>query len=147
MLLVLLVLAGLLAMHGLAPHGVGGSAHSGSSGHAARATHSARAAHEAHTTHTARAVHVAHVARVVPVARAVNPCPQAEGADPGGGHARHADAACAASGTSKAPTGPVLVPAGVQPVVVAPFAVRAERAVAAPGRAPPSLAELQLLRI
>ncbi|WP_435856083.1 DUF6153 family protein [Streptomyces physcomitrii] len=140
-------------MHGLAPHGAGGSAHSGSAGHAARATHPAHAVHEARTVHPGHparadyAAHVAHAAQVVPVAPAVSSCPRAEGGDPAGGQARHADAACAASGTSKAPVVPVLVAAGVQPVVAAPFTVRAERAVAAPGRAPPSLAELQLLRI
>ncbi|KOG28524.1 DUF6153 family protein [Streptomyces resistomycificus] len=65
----------------------------------------------------------------------------------GGGHLAHADATCAAAAVSGAPTLPALVPDPVAATVRAGF-VRSY-AVAAPdsARAPPSLAELQLLRI
>ncbi|MEV8460907.1 MULTISPECIES: DUF6153 family protein [Streptomyces] len=65
----------------------------------------------------------------------------------GGGHARHADATCASGAVSG---GPVLPALAVDPLA-AHQAVEAPRSYAgdAPegGRAPPSLSELQLLRI
>ncbi|MEV4680507.1 DUF6153 family protein [Streptomyces kurssanovii] len=64
----------------------------------------------------------------------------------GSGHLSHADETCAASGTSAAPALPALVPSVV---CTAPAADHPAAAFdAAPGvRAPPSLSELQLLRI
>ncbi|MFI2435589.1 DUF6153 family protein [Streptomyces sp. NPDC018693] len=65
----------------------------------------------------------------------------------GGGHARHADATCASAAVAGAPELPALVPDPVSTPVSAD-AVRPYAAVAPDGaRAPPSLAELQLLRI
>jgi hypothetical protein len=69
-------------------------------------------------------------------------------ADGGGGHVSHADPACASASLAQAPgMAPVLSPdvvAGVEPVDV-----RTSSAGSGPdgGRAPPSLSELQLLRI
>ncbi|MEE1800827.1 MULTISPECIES: DUF6153 family protein [unclassified Streptomyces] len=66
----------------------------------------------------------------------------------GGGHMDHADATCAAAGTSTGPAlgAPLLPgPSGVTPT---PAIVARQGPGAAPGdRAPPSLSELQLLRI
>ncbi|WKX71694.1 DUF6153 family protein [Streptomyces sp. XD-27] len=63
-----------------------------------------------------------------------------------GGHTEHADATCAAGGTSTGPVLPALPPSPVP--AVADRAVAEPDAVAAVGgRAPPSLSELQLLRI
>ncbi|MFD9291138.1 DUF6153 family protein [Streptomyces sp. NPDC060030] len=113
-LLVLAVLAGVLAMHGLAP---------------AKAT-------VAGSTHGMVMVHKE-------TARTAGGCAHAVG---GSGHAHHADATCAAAGVgaSYVPPPPASTP-GVPPVVqmLAPGAAGAPEG----GRAPPDLAELQLLRI
>ncbi|MDJ0464099.1 DUF6153 family protein [Streptomyces sp. H27-C3] len=68
-----------------------------------------------------------------------------EGGD-AGGHTEHADATCAASGTSGGPALPALAPAGLitYPAVAVPAPLHEARVG---GRAPPSLSELQLLRI
>ncbi|MCF3130895.1 DUF6153 family protein [Streptomyces olivochromogenes] len=91
-----------------------------------------------------RAEHV-RSAHAVATLTAVDDCPD-EG-HCGGHHLRHADATCASAAVSGGPQLPALVP----DPVAAP--VRAERARSHPAtapdgaRAPPSLAELQLLRI
>ena len=111
-LLVLGLLAGLLAMHGLAPGG-GVVEHS-----AARHMTAAVALHG-----------------------------DCAGDDCGGGHAQHADQTCASGALSGGPTLPALV---ADPVAVpAPSDTPCPYAGTAPdgARAPPSLAELQLLRI
>ncbi|MFD7687552.1 DUF6153 family protein [Streptomyces sp. NPDC059781] len=69
------------------------------------------------------------------------------GADSDGGHTQHADATCASGAVG---AGPVLSPLTPDPVGAAPSADHLPGAfTAAPGggRAPPTLAELQLLRI
>ncbi|MFF4401042.1 DUF6153 family protein [Streptomyces sp. NPDC001480] len=112
-LLVLAVLAGLMAMHALAP---GGGLHDD----------------HARMRYSTVAV-VSH-----------DGC---AGDDCGGGHLRHADSVCQAAAVSGGPVLPALVP---DPVAVPDHAeaVRSH-AVRTPdgARAPPSLAELQLLRI
>nr|WP_171395048.1 DUF6153 family protein [Streptomyces asoensis] len=114
-LLVLGLLAGLLAMHALAP---GGTVH--------------EQAGPQHMT-------------AVPVS-AHDDC-AGDGGDCGGGHLQHADPTCLAAAVSGAPVLPALVP---DPVTV-PVRADAVRPYAAEdpdsARAPPSLAELQLLRI
>ncbi|MFE9095544.1 DUF6153 family protein [Streptomyces sp. NPDC007264] len=90
------------------------------------------------------APHHAH-ARPVPAAAAVD----GDCADGhcGGSHAQHADTTCAAAAVGEAPQPPALTPdPTVRPAPTG--AVRAHPAAAPDGgRAPPSLAELQLLRI
>jgi hypothetical protein len=69
------------------------------------------------------------------------------GDDCGGGHVRHADQTCASGAVSGGPTLPALVPdvvaVPVRTDTVCPYAGAAPDGA----RAPPSLAELQLLRI
>lgn len=115
-LFVLVVLAGLLGMHALAP-----------GGGMVRAQH-------VHTVHRAVAF------------SAPDGCP-GDGGHCGGNHLHHADPTCASGAVGGAPHLPALV---ADPVIT-PEAASAVRscAVGAPdgARAPPSLAELQLLRI
>ncbi|MEU2158085.1 DUF6153 family protein [Streptomyces sp. NPDC019396] len=120
LLLVLAVLAGLLAMHGLAP---------GPSTTATPTAHSGM-----HARHGAVAGH------------GVDHCGRAVRGGAADGHADHADATCAAGGTSASYAPPALSPACGGTV---PAALRHGRCggVTATGRAPPDLAELQLLRI
>ncbi|MEU8033646.1 DUF6153 family protein [Streptomyces sp. NPDC049099] len=117
-LLVLAVLAGLLGMHALAPGGGTGRAEHGRS---------------AHLTGTV-------------VVSAQDDCPGGDG-HCGGSHLHHADPTCASGAVNGGPQLPALVP----DPVTAPAPVRCprSRAGSAPdgARAPPSLAELQLLRI
>jgi hypothetical protein len=119
-LLVLGLLAGLFGMHALAPGGVMG----------------APAGHE-------RAVSHANVATVM--ATAYDGCSGDDGHC--GDHAHHADATCASGAVSGGPALPALLP---DPVPVPGMTCLApSRPVTAPdgARAPPDLAELQLLRI
>ncbi|MEU9146324.1 DUF6153 family protein [Streptomyces sp. NPDC048349] len=69
----------------------------------------------------------------------------AHGAD-GQGHVHHADATCAATGTTTPYAPPALAAALPGACAPAVFATRAT-APAESGRAPPDLAELQLLRV
>ncbi|GGW44328.1 hypothetical protein GCM10010503_21420 [Streptomyces lucensis JCM 4490] len=119
-LLVLAVLAGLLGMHALAP--------GGGMGHRMGQAEHARSAH------------------MTAAVAAQDDCPGGEG-HCGGHHPHHADAACASGAVSGAPQPPALLPD--HGTVLAPaHRVRSLRATAPEGaRAPPSLAELQLLRI
>ncbi|MGP3949557.1 DUF6153 family protein [Streptomyces sp. 7N604] len=120
-LLLLAVLAGLVAMHGLGPAG-------------------------------AAVPERAVPAAASPVAADPHPhhqlmegCQHAAG-DDHGRHVEHADGTCAASGVSTAPPVPDLTPVGFEASsAVAPS--RWPSSVTASGRAPPSLSELQLLRI
>lgn len=125
MLLVLAVLVGLLGMHALGPGGGPGHAEHGG-------PEPGRPAH-----HTATAT-VASAAR--------DDCPDADG-HCGGGRLHHADPACASGALNGGPQLPAPVP---DPVAVpAPDPCPRSRTATDPegARAPPSLAELQLLRI
>ncbi|WP_220450470.1 DUF6153 family protein [Streptomyces flaveus] len=118
-LLVLGLLAGLFGMHGLAPSGA-----TAVGGHHSRAT-----------THADRAM-------ATPSTESV-----CHGDGQGNGHAQHADPTCASGAVGAGPALPVLMP---DPAGQAGPSVGSLRSVAAEpegGRAPPSLAELQLLRI
>ncbi|MGR4878622.1 DUF6153 family protein [Streptomyces sp. LARHCF249] len=116
LLLVLAVLAGVLAMHGL---GTGGTPVMPERAHAVAAGHG--------SGHHETAEDCSH------------------GAD-GRGHVHHADATCAATGTATPYVPPALEAALPGAPAAAVFATRAS-APAESGRAPPDLAELQLLRI
>ncbi|WP_406433073.1 DUF6153 family protein [Streptomyces sp. NBC_00631] len=117
-LLVLGLLAGLLGMHALAPGGV-----------MARHGGPERA--------------LSHAAVMV---TAYDGCSDDDG-HCGGHHAQHADATCASGAVSGGPALPALVPDPV-PVTAAACAVGSRPATAPDAaRAPPDLAELQLLRI
>ncbi|MDN3294348.1 DUF6153 family protein [Streptomyces ficellus] len=129
-LLVLAVLAGLVAMHGLAP--AGSSPAPSHAVAAADAHHGVAAAMGCEGC--AHAEHAGHAQRV------------AHGDAGGGGHAEHADATCAAGGTSTAPALPALAPAGAVTCATADLTALVPAATPG-GRAPPSLSELQLLRI
>ncbi|KOY53654.1 DUF6153 family protein [Streptomyces sp. XY332] len=129
LLLVLAVLAGLVAMHGLGP-----GAFVPAGAHAAAGSHHASAAGHG---------------KIVSDAPCHDGCVHAgDPIDDGrGGHAEHADATCAATGTAGAP---VLPAPAVLPGITDAEAVLAHGIVpdaTACGRAPPSLSELQLLRI
>ncbi|MFE7774812.1 DUF6153 family protein [Streptomyces sp. NPDC057445] len=121
LLLVLAVLAGVLAMHGLAP---------------------------GHVTTAHADAHGRHGALMAQDASGHQPGQECAHAVEGGadGHTNHADATCAAGGvtTSYAPPAPAPALAASAPALVPPGRVAAatER-----GRAPPNLAQLQLLRI
>ncbi|MFK0255108.1 DUF6153 family protein [Streptomyces sp. NPDC090445] len=130
-LLVLVLLAGVLGMHALSP-----------SPAAARPAAAAQAAHAGHAT---AAVHAA-AAPVSASAPAVDRDRVCSHTDGGSGHLGHADATCAAAGIGSAYAPPALTAAlaGAGPEPVHPGAVPAS---AATDRAPPDLAELQLLRI
>ncbi|MER6526464.1 DUF6153 family protein [Streptomyces sp. NPDC001508] len=65
----------------------------------------------------------------------------------GGHHARHADPTCASGAVSRGPDLPALVPHPVTAAVPAHRAGSYPAAAPEGARAPPSLAELQLLRI
>ncbi|MEU0275655.1 DUF6153 family protein [Streptomyces sp. NPDC006307] len=128
-LLVLAVLAGVFAMHGLAAGTAAPQPHAGAQSHAGGA-HGARAV--AHTVHVA--------------GDACEHLDEAGSGQGGAGHLDHADATCAAGGVSTAPAPAPLAPSGVEPAAaLAPPSRPA--AGAATDRAPPDLAQLQLLRI
>ncbi|WP_233221551.1 DUF6153 family protein [Streptomyces carminius] len=133
--LVLAVLTGLVAMHGLAPGSPGPSARTGPAHHAGPADHTGPASRSMPTHEH-------------PAAASFGPdgAQCAHSAHGTGGHPDHADATCAAGGTSAAPQPPVL-PAAAAASPGGPAAVRHLPATAAGSRAPPSLSELQLLRI
>lgn len=114
-LLILAVLAGVCAMHGLAP----GTVAPATAGHA----------------HARQAVHVTGDA-----------CDHVDEPHSGAGHAEHADSTCAAGGVSTAPGQAPLVAGSVAPASDAGLAAR-HGGARATDRAPPDLAQLQLLRI
>lgn len=118
-LLVLAVLAGVLAMHGLGPVPASTKAPTVAGGHGMAMAHEG------------------------PAQQVVGPCSHTDG---GMGHADHADATCAAAGVGAAYAPPVLAAAldtGPAPVALPGSAAGAPES----GRAPPDLAQLQLLRI
>ncbi|WP_433548959.1 DUF6153 family protein [Streptomyces sp. CA-294286] len=118
-LLVLAVLAGVLAMHGLGPGLAPAKASAATGGHVMATVHEEAAQ------------------------QAAGSCAHTDG---GQGHVDHADAACVAAGIGAAYAPPVL--AAALDTAPAPLAQPAG-AVGTPGngRAPPDLSELQLLRI
>ncbi|MFM9441777.1 DUF6153 family protein [Streptomyces acidiscabies] len=123
---VLGVLVGLLAMHGLAPGGLHAVGHDRTAAVSAAAPAMTEGGAGAHVDVTA------------------DGCSEDGHC---GGHARHADATCAAAKVSGAPevAGPVADPVAVAVPGEAVHSVVRGGCEAA--RAPPSLAELQLLRI
>ncbi|MEU5470044.1 DUF6153 family protein [Streptomyces lydicus] len=134
-LLVLGLLAGLLGMHALAPviataspspahHVPGGATPHGHQRPVGDTAHG----HRASTGVTAHA----H-------------CPGA--GDCGGGHVHHADPTCASAALDGPPAAPALAPSPLGPVRPSHAAGGGGPARQHCGRAPPSLAELQLLRI
>jgi hypothetical protein len=118
-LLVLVVLAGVLGMHALSPSPL--------------PTHRAGADH-------ARAGRAAAQVAAPDEDRA---CSHTAG---GSGHLNHADATCVAAGIGSAYAPPALA-AAVADAATAPGPADAELRATVSGRAPPDLAELQLLRI
>ncbi|MFI9771634.1 DUF6153 family protein [Streptomyces sp. NPDC052415] len=129
LLLVLAVLTGLVAMHGLGP------------------TPAPAAAHAAASSPQAPAA--GHEKAIADDAACQDGCVHAS--DPagstGGRHAEHADATCAATGTTGAPVlpAPAVLPGHAEAEAVLAHGVIP--GATACGRAPPSLSELQLLRI
>ncbi|GAB2930376.1 DUF6153 family protein [Streptomyces mayteni] len=123
-LTVLALLAGLLAMHGLGP--------------------AVALAAPAHAAAPAPAPAPAHGSAMAP-AEAGGPADRA--CHDRGGHPEHADPTCAALtvGGHQAPAGPWAVPAVTD--AVATGVPAPQRGHDLGGRAPPSLSELQLLRI
>jgi hypothetical protein len=118
-LLVLAVLTGVLAMHGLGPEPAPAKAPAVAGGHVMAKAH------------------------VEAAQQVVGGCSHTDG---GMGHAEHADATCAAAGVGAAYAPPVLAAAlDAGPVTVALPGSAAGTPES--GRAPPDLAELQLLRI
>lgn len=125
-LLVLAVLAGVLAMHGLGPGPAPTSAPA--SGHVMVTAHEEAAQHV--TAHEA-AQHM------------TGACSHTDG---GAGHADHADATCAAAGVGASYAPPVLG-AALDGGFVSAGLPGGAAGTPESGRAPPDLAELQLLRI
>ncbi|MEU9109933.1 DUF6153 family protein [Streptomyces xanthophaeus] len=142
LLLVLAVLTGLVAMHGLGPAPQSASAHAAVTSH-----HAPASAHAAVTSHHAPAS--GHQQAAACDASASQGCVHAD--DPagsgGGGHTEHADATCAAAGTVGAPVlpAPAVLPGHAESQAVLAHGITP--GATACGRAPPSLSELQLLRI
>ncbi|MCF4138200.1 DUF6153 family protein [Streptomyces sp. Tue 6430] len=137
--LVLGLLIGLFGMHGLAPGGTAVGRHSPSSSHASHASHASGPWHSSHPFAAAR-----HADPAVAVAGAEHLC---HGGGDGRGHADHADPTCSSGAVGAGPLLPV--PAlDATGQAAEPVGSRASTATGPEGgRAPPSLAELQLLRI
>ncbi|MDH6537876.1 DUF6153 family protein [Streptomyces sp. SPB4] len=131
LLLVLAVLFGLVAMHGLGPGAVPASA----------AAPGCAAADETAIGH-GTPVAGEHAMKLDPAVRADEPV-----GDGGSGHAQHADATCAAAGTAGTPV--LASPAAALTIVTAApvLDLGIDMSSAVGGRAPPSLSELQLLRV
>ncbi|MDC0770512.1 DUF6153 family protein [Streptomyces sp. HD] len=118
-LLLLGLLAGLFAMHGLGPGN----------------TVTAASAHHPH----ARTMTAAHM----PATTDESVC---HGGTTGGGHAQHADPTCASGAVGAGPALPALLPDPAGGAVSGDLDGRSVAAAPEGGRAPPSLAELQILR-
>ncbi|NLU75844.1 hypothetical protein HCC61_24875 [Streptomyces sp. HNM0575] len=169
-LLVVALLYGLLAMHGLGTAASPAASHAHES-EASVASHSTHPAHSMGSMHSMRSARPAQPATqahpseaVVPVdsadpageartygPHATPPLPEHQHADECecdgmNGHAAHADATCAASGTSG---GPAMDGAAFAAATGPRYATGLEgcRPVTGGERAPPSLHRLQLLRI
>ncbi|MEU4899748.1 DUF6153 family protein [Streptomyces sp. NPDC044780] len=124
MLLVMAVVAGVLAMHGLSPSGMpsaGQHVMTAPLGEAGQHAVSADAGDSA--------------------------CPHVSGADDGGMAMDHVGGSCAAKGTAASYVPPTLLPALAVPAEPSVTALGNHVARTVDGRAPPSLSELQLLRI
>lgn len=146
MVLVLAVLLGVLGMHGLASPSASAEPGGMTAGH-----HSAAAHADAYAPHHGSAHHQEHLNRDHDGHHRDRhhrdgDCAQPCGDGLNGGHLDHADSTCAAGGVSGSYSPPALLDNGVT----------VPRPIAAPGRsvpggmavrAPPDLAELQLLRI
>ncbi|MFD3540125.1 DUF6153 family protein [Streptomyces sp. NPDC058662] len=145
-LLVLVVLAGVLAMHGLGPRPALRAAQPPAVGaeHGTAAAHGA-AAPVAHAHGGAAPVPHAHTgaAQLGAAHGAGGDCAHRSG---GTGHLQHADGTCAATGTA-APYAPPALTAGLGAAPAPPPAPGDPAAADRAGRAPPDLAELQILRI
>ncbi|MFJ2823184.1 DUF6153 family protein [Streptomyces toxytricini] len=124
-LLVLLVLAGVLGMHALPPNPAAAAPHTAAAQTADR--------HGGHTPATG------------PAEPAPASADCSHSAD-GSGHLAHADATCAAAGTASAYAPPALT-AALTGASAPPPPSGAAPDDGTAGRAPPDLAELQLLRI
>ncbi|WP_308400730.1 DUF6153 family protein [Streptomyces sp. AS02] len=120
-LLLLGLLAGLFGMHALGP---GNAVAAGST-----------SSHHAH----ARAMAAAHM----PGTADETVC---HGGTTGGGHAQHADPTCASGAVGTGPVLPALLPDPAGNAVSGDPDGRSVAAAPEGGRAPPSLAELQILR-
>ncbi len=165
-----MLLAGLFAMHGLGPnpfpepHRAASGTHAVNAGAGTYAEAPGRAHHSSsHPGRHAGAVrHAGHgdVRTGTPGLTGEHELPGGQrqsgdrghdsgdcaGSDGGGCHVSHADATCAASGTSGGPV--IALPAVCTPSGARSAAVPGETEKATPGvRAPPSLHQLQLLRI
>ncbi|MEU5213191.1 DUF6153 family protein [Streptomyces sp. NPDC020742] len=149
-LLVLTVLAGLLGMHGVgnasplpSAHPTTHSAHQlGTAGpegcHGIPAARGEAKSHtKGHTTGHAAAPSKGHGGRLG----------DGHGDSPGGGHGSHADPTCASGAIPGSPASPVLAASltGQADTVARPTGRAAPEAAGA--RAPPTLAQLQILRI
>lgn len=158
LLLVLAVLAGVLAMHALAP-GAGPAPHTTTgTGHGPAATATAPGVPAVPATALGTPAAAPGTPVTVPGTPAVvhavafaehagHGCAHATDGSGPDGHLSHADATCAASGISTTYVPPALSPAvfghGVGPWTYAAALADGTRS----GRAPPDLAQLQLLRI
>lgn len=120
MLLLLGLLAGLFGMHALGPGDAVASRHS-------------------HTRAHAHATSVVHPTAMTDES-------VCHGGVTGGGHTQHADPACASGAVGTAPALPALMPDPAGTGVAGDLDRRSPAAVPEGGRAPPSLAELQILR-
>ncbi|MFG2332370.1 DUF6153 family protein [Streptomyces sp. NPDC048604] len=138
-LLVLVVLAGLLGMHALSP--AQGAVRQG----ATDTVQAGQPSGPGHHGHQAAAGH--HGAAQPSEARHATDETLSCSHSPGsGGHLQHADATCSAAGVS-APYSPPALAAALADLPVTAAAVGTPPASTVSGRAPPDLAELQLLRI
>ncbi|AXE25015.1 hypothetical protein C0216_17565 [Streptomyces globosus] len=124
-LLVLLVLAGVLGMHALPPNPAAAGPHTAAAQTADR--------------------HGGHTPATVPAEPGPASADCSHSAD-GSHHLAHADATCAAAGTASAYAPPALT-AALTGAGAPPPLSGAAADVGTAGRAPPDLAELQLLRI
>nr|WP_063807370.1 DUF6153 family protein [Streptomyces caeruleatus] len=137
-LLLLGLLAGLFGMHALAP---GGTVAAGS--HASPASHASHASpHHASAPASAPATAPTMGSRTT----AMTDETACHGSAPGGGHAQHADPTCASGAVGAGPVLPALAPDPGGAAVAGDLDRRSARATTEGGRAPPSLAELQILR-
>lgn len=134
MLLVLGLLAGLFGMHAVSVGGVVAVAAQHGSGHAPRTAMAAATGPMTATPAESAASGI--------VDESV-----CHGGGTSDGHAHHADATCASGAVGGGPALPVPLPDPVTGAVPADADRRSVPATPESGRAPPSLAELQLLRI
>ncbi|MFI1360408.1 DUF6153 family protein [Streptomyces sp. NPDC020898] len=121
---VLGLLAGVLAMHGLGPGGMSGGTTDGA--------HHGRHQAQPMSTNAGTATQVEYVCH---------------GTGPNGGHAHHADATCASGAVPAGHALPALTPDPTTAPAPDDGAGRSLPRSPEGARAPPSLAELQLLRI